>query len=111
LIARFHTEVEIVLLAFVVMQAESEHPLGRAIVQYMNGESFSNEQMSEADGSVMKNWGWKKKVSSFKAIAGRGVSSVVEGRNILVLLLESSLCLVTFNEYLSFLRYKHSPSL
>ena len=50
----------------------------------MNGESFSNEQIA-ADGLTVKHSGWMKKVSSFKAIAGRGVSSVVDGRNILVL--------------------------
>lgn len=64
-------------------EAASEHPLAKAIVQYMNGESFSEEEWS-ADGLNVKNTDWLRKVSSFETIPGKGVCCVVDSRNLLV---------------------------
>eukprot|EP00250_Pteridium_aquilinum_P014119 c21795_g1_i1 orf=915-3872(+) len=64
-------------------EASSEHPLAKAIVQYMNGES-SLEVEGNAEGLVGKNIGWLRKVSSFEALPGKGVRCIVDGKSLLV---------------------------
>lgn len=61
----------------------SEHPLAKAIVDYMNGVLSS--QVDEIDNVPnVKNTGWLRKVDSFEAIPGKGLRCTVDKRNLLV---------------------------
>ncbi|MCO5595654.1 hypothetical protein L7F22_049699 [Adiantum nelumboides] len=61
----------------------SEHPLAKAIVDYMNGVLSSQEDSINSLANV-RNTGWLRTVDSFETIPGKGVRSVVEQRNLLV---------------------------
>ncbi|KAI5071466.1 hypothetical protein GOP47_0013717 [Adiantum capillus-veneris] len=61
----------------------SEHPLGKAIVDYMNGVLSSQDDSIENVVNV-RNTGWLRNVASFETISGKGLRCVIEKRNLLV---------------------------
>ncbi|MCO5575990.1 hypothetical protein L7F22_029797 [Adiantum nelumboides] len=61
----------------------SEHPLAKAIVDYMNGVLSSQEDSINSSANV-RNTGWLRSVDSFETIPGKGVRSVVEQMKLLV---------------------------
>lgn len=64
-------------------EAGSEHPLAKAIVDYMNGNLVSHEESSPYTPQIT-NTSWLKKVSEFESIPGKGVRCVVDNKHILV---------------------------
>eukprot|EP00250_Pteridium_aquilinum_P013664 c21491_g1_i1 orf=568-3597(-) len=64
-------------------EAGSEHPLGRAIVDYMNGVLSSQGDETDIVPNV-KHTGWLKNVGSFETIPGKGLRCIVDNQNLLV---------------------------
>lgn len=77
-------------------QDASEHPLAKAIVQYMNGESSLEDECS-AEAFKAKHIGWLRKVSAFDTVPGKGVRCVVDGKSLLVILQSFSVIDVSRN--------------
>ena len=72
---------------FSLIQASSEHPLAKAIVEYARHFHFFDES-SEANGipddaKVLKS-GWLLDVSDFSTLPGRGIQCFVDGKCVLV---------------------------
>ena len=69
------------------MQASSEHPLAKAVLEYARHFHFfepsetKDSQKSEKDS---KYAGWLLEVSDFMAVPGRGVQCIIDGKHILV---------------------------
>ena len=55
------------------LEAQSEHPLARAIVDYTNGEKA--KEIEEYAGSVKA-----KEIQDFRALPGNGLSAVIDGK-------------------------------
>ncbi|KOM25002.1 hypothetical protein LR48_Vigan45s000400 [Vigna angularis] len=68
-------------------EASSEHPLGKAILQYARHFLFFDESSlasgTKNDAAVFKS-GWLYDVSEFSALPGRGVVCFIDGKRILV---------------------------
>ncbi|RDX75283.1 Copper-transporting ATPase RAN1, partial [Mucuna pruriens] len=68
-------------------EASSEHPLGRAILQYAHHFHFFEESSltsgTKHDAEEFKS-GWLYDVSDFSALPGRGVQCFIDGKRILV---------------------------
>lgn len=64
-------------------EARSEHPLAKAIVDYMNGVLFAQDDGSLSTPNV-KNTGWLRNVTSFDSIPGKGVRCTVDSKSLLV---------------------------
>ncbi|WVZ22118.1 hypothetical protein V8G54_000662 [Vigna mungo] len=74
-------------LYHLILFASSEHPLGKAIVQYARHFLFFDESSptsgTKNDAAVFKS-GWLYDVSDFSALPGRGVQCFIDGKRILV---------------------------
>ncbi|CAI9090651.1 OLC1v1025468C1 [Oldenlandia corymbosa var. corymbosa] len=87
-------------------EASSEHPLGKAIVEYARHFHFFDEQYSTKDaqdhGMDTKFPGWLLDVSDFSAVPGKGVKCFINGKQILVgnrkLMIESGVVIPTHAE-------------
>lgn len=72
-----------------MVQASSEHPLGKAIVEYARHFHFFDEP-SAAEKDVQKHKmetkfpGWLLDVSDFSAVPGKGVKCFIYGKQVLV---------------------------
>ncbi|KAH7439364.1 hypothetical protein KP509_04G057700 [Ceratopteris richardii] len=64
-------------------EAGSEHPLAKALVDYMNG-FLSSQGDESSDALHIKNTGWLRNVDSFEVVPGKGVRCNVDGRKLLV---------------------------
>ncbi|KAI5068206.1 hypothetical protein GOP47_0016551 [Adiantum capillus-veneris] len=64
-------------------EAGSEHPLAKAILQYVNGESPSDDEFSDQRIKA-KNVNWLRKISDFDSVPGKGVQCNVDGKRLLV---------------------------
>jgi len=77
----------ILLIFFFQCQASSEHPLGKAILQYARHFHFFDESSpvsgTKNDAGEFKS-GWLYDVSDFSALPGRGVQCFLDGKRILV---------------------------
>ncbi|XP_030550624.2 copper-transporting ATPase RAN1 isoform X1 [Rhodamnia argentea] len=86
-------------------EASSEHPLGKAIVEYARHFHFF-DYPSETDDSTnskeSKISGWLQDVTGFSALPGRGIQCFIEGKLVLVgnrkLLAESGIAIPTHVE-------------
>ncbi|GAB4840918.1 serine/threonine protein kinase Ran1 [Ancistrocladus abbreviatus] len=84
-------------------EASSEHPLGKAILEYAQHFHFFEESSAAEDSQNnardSKFSGWLLDVSDFSALPGRGVQCFVEGKRVLVgnrrLLTESAVTIPT----------------
>ncbi|KAK9267257.1 hypothetical protein L1049_009679 [Liquidambar formosana] len=87
-------------------EASSEHPLGKAILEYARHFHFFDEPLATKDAqnhSKESNFsGWLLDVTEFSALPGRGVQCFVDGRQVLVgnrkLLTESGVTIPTHAE-------------
>lgn len=73
-----------------MIQASSEHPLAKAIIQYARHFHFfdgsSSTDGAQNDTKELKS-GWLYDVSDFSAIPGKGVQCFMDGKSILVMFL------------------------
>lgn len=72
----------------VLIQASSEHPLAKAILQYARHFHFFDESSPTSDTkSASEDYksGWLYDVSDFSALPGRGIQCFIDGRRILVM--------------------------
>lgn len=70
-----------------MLQASSEHPLGKAVVEYARHFHFfepSESKDSQKSDKGSKYSGWLLDVSDFNAVPGRGVRCFIDGKQILV---------------------------
>ncbi|GFQ00863.1 copper-transporting ATPase ran1 [Phtheirospermum japonicum] len=69
-------------------EASSEHPLGKAILEYTRHFHFFDEPSATIDGQThglkSKSFEWLLDVSDFSALPGQGVQCVISGKKILV---------------------------
>lgn len=69
-------------------EASSEHPLGKAIVDYASHFHFFDEPSSTSDSQQQskdsKFSTWLHEASDFSAIPGKGVQCLIDGRQVLV---------------------------
>lgn len=69
-------------------EASSEHPLGKAIVEYARHFHFFDGHSETVDGQNHRkeslNTGWLLDVSDFSSLPGRGVKCFIDGRQVLV---------------------------
>lgn len=74
--------------SFLLIQASSEHPLGKAILQYARHFHFFDGSAptngTQNDAKELKS-GWLYDASDFSAIPGRGVQCFIGGKRILVM--------------------------
>ncbi|KAK3432528.1 hypothetical protein EUGRSUZ_D00027 [Eucalyptus grandis] len=83
-------------------EASSEHPLGKAIVEYARHFHFFDDPSETDDALNSKesmNSGWLQDVTEFSALPGRGIQCFIEGKRVLVgnrkLLVESGIAIPT----------------
>lgn len=73
---------------FFLIQASSEHPLAKAILQYARHFHFFDESSltngSQNDANELKP-GWLYDASDFSAIPGKGVQCIIDGQRVLVM--------------------------
>ncbi|KAL3616689.1 serine/threonine protein kinase Ran1 [Castilleja foliolosa] len=69
-------------------EASSEHPLGKAILEYTRHFHFFDEPSATKDGQdhgmESKSFEWLLDISDFSALPGQGVQCVINGKKILV---------------------------
>ncbi|KAL9329016.1 hypothetical protein ACSQ67_004019 [Phaseolus vulgaris] len=68
-------------------EASSEHPLGKAILQYARHFHFFDESSPTCgtkNGAEESKTGWLYDVSDFSALPGRGIQCFIDGKRILV---------------------------
>lgn len=68
-------------------EASSEHPLGKAVVEYARHFHFfepSESKDSQKSDKGSKYSGWLLDVSDFNAVPGRGVRCFIDGKQILI---------------------------
>ena len=74
--------------AFTLAQASSEHPLGKAIVEYARHFHFFDEPSATNDAKNQSKdlviSGWLFDVSDFFALPGRGIQCLIDDKVILV---------------------------
>lgn len=72
---------------YFMLQASSEHPLAKAVVEYARHFHFfepSDTKDSQKNDKDSKYSGWLLDVSNFIAVPGRGVRCSVDGKHVLV---------------------------
>lgn len=81
----------------VLIQASSEHPLAKAILQYARHFHFFDESSptsgSKNGGEDFKS-GWLYDVSGFSALPGRGIQCFIDGK--LILVMSFGYCVMTY---------------
>ncbi|XP_022977788.1 copper-transporting ATPase RAN1-like [Cucurbita maxima] len=67
-------------------EASSEHPLGKAIVEYARHFHFFDDPSATKNGENQsrESSGWLFDVTDFSALPGQGIQCVIEGKRILV---------------------------
>lgn len=67
-------------------QASSEHPLGKAMVEYARHFHFFDEPSAtkNVENQSKESSGWLFDVTDFSALPGQGIQCIIEGKRILV---------------------------
>lgn len=76
-----------------MLQASSEHPLAKAVVEYARHFHFFDDSSATKDGQKHSKDstipGWLFDVSEFSALPGRGVQCFIDGKRISVSLFDT----------------------